>query len=924
MIHLSLGTALYKLLIGPLELMFEVIFAIADRLVGNHGIAIIFLSLAINFLVLPLYRRADALQREQRDKAAQMQDGVAHIKKTFKGNERFMMLQTYYRQNDYKQTDVFKGSISLLLQVPFFTAAYRFLSGLQLLRGMSFGPIADMGAPDGMLKIFGLTLNLLPILMTAINYISASIYMRGFPLKSKLQTYGLAVVFLVLLYNSPAGLVFYWTLNNLFSLLKNVFYKMKRPGLVLGIIFSAVSVFGAVYFLFFHTVETARMKFFLTLILLALQLPLLLALRAKTRAARPAVRVEKPERFGFFLGCLLLMILTGLLIPSGVIRDSTSEFVDNLAPRSPLNYLLNSALLAAGTFLVWFEIFYHLADGRGKRILGLAISALAVGAAVDYLFFGTGYGNLSEMLRFDVHPKNTVGQMFLNAGVLLALTALLYVIWKKKQAMLRLLVGALCFAAFGMSVTNVFGIQKEYSAIRTQMERTDEQLQIRLSKTGKNVVVLMMDRAVASMVPYMMNEKPELKEAFDGFTYYPNSMSYGVCTNFGVTGVFGGYEYTPEEMNARTDQLLQEKHDESMKLMPDLFYHAGYEVTICDLPYCGYKKPSDYSIFDDYPGMHTYFAKDGRFNRGTRSQEDTDFLLNRNFFCYSLFKSAPLILQKTLYDNGNYNRADAAAVQEEADTSVQTMLSDYTASGFDKGFMNNYMVLKNLPSITRIESSGNTFFAMDNELPHRPVLLQEPDYVPAAYVDDTDYEAAHNPRTAADGSTLYLSNEMQVTHYHANMAAFLALGEWFDYLRENDLYDNTRIIIVSDHGWYLQFFRDLLHDVDDDKDVEDMMMLQCMLMVKDFNSKGFTVDERFMTNADTPTIAFSGLIENPVNPFTGKPITDEMKYAPEQHATYSYNWNVAKNNGVAFLPCKWFSVHDDVRVGENWEYIGYR
>ena len=675
---MSFGSALYRLLIGPLELMFEVIFAIADRLVGNHGIAIIFLSLAINFLVLPLYRRADALQREQRDKAARMQAGVAHIKKTFQGNERFMMLQTFYRQHDYKQTDVFKGSISLLLQVPFFTAAYRFLSGLQLLRGTAFGPIRDMGAPDGLLTIFGVTLNLLPILMTAINYISASIYMKGFPLRSKLQTYGLALVFLVLLYNSPAGLVFYWTLNNLFSLLKNVFYKMKRPGLVLGAVFSAISVFGAVYFLFFYSVETLRMKLFLGLILAALQLPLILALFAGKRAALPPVRVGKQERLGFLLGCALLTILTGLLIPSGVIGDSTSEFVDVIAPHSPLNYLLSSVLIAAGTFLIWFEIFYHLADGRGKRVLGLAISILAVGAAVDYLFFGTGYGNLSEQLRFDVHPQSSYPQMFLNAGVLLALAGLIWLIWKKKQSMLRLFVGALCFAAFCMSLVNTFAIQKEYVEIRTQVEKSDEQLRIRLSKNGKNVVVFMLDRAVTCMVPYMMNECPDLVRAFDGFTYYPNAMSHGVCTNFGSPGLFGGYEYVPEEMNRRTDQLLQEKHDEALRLMPDLFYHAGYQVTVCDVPYAGYKTPSDYSIYDDYPGIHTYFAKNGSFNR-TVPQEEMDFLRNRNFFCYSLFKTAPLVLQKTIYDRGNYNRADAATM-EDVQTSVQTIHTATTAS----------------------------------------------------------------------------------------------------------------------------------------------------------------------------------------------------------------------------------------------------
>lgn len=55
-----------------------------------------------------------------------------------------MILQTYYRQNHYKPTYVLRGAISLLLEIPFFIAAYRFLSNLQLLQGASFGPIHDL------------------------------------------------------------------------------------------------------------------------------------------------------------------------------------------------------------------------------------------------------------------------------------------------------------------------------------------------------------------------------------------------------------------------------------------------------------------------------------------------------------------------------------------------------------------------------------------------------------------------------------------------------------------------------------------------------------------------------------------------------------------------------------------------------------
>jgi hypothetical protein len=122
--------------------------------------------------------------------------------------------------------------VSLLLEIPFFMAAYQFLSHLSILNGISFGPIADLGKPDGMLLIGSLTVNVLPVLMTLINVISSAIYLRGFPLKTKIQLYAMALFFLVFLYTSPAGLVFYWTLNNLFSLVKTIFYKLAIVNLV--------------------------------------------------------------------------------------------------------------------------------------------------------------------------------------------------------------------------------------------------------------------------------------------------------------------------------------------------------------------------------------------------------------------------------------------------------------------------------------------------------------------------------------------------------------------------------------------------------------------------------------------------------------------------------------------------------------------
>ena len=53
---MSFLSILNSLLLKPLELAFEVIYMMANRIVDNPGLSIIILSLAMNFLVLPLYK----------------------------------------------------------------------------------------------------------------------------------------------------------------------------------------------------------------------------------------------------------------------------------------------------------------------------------------------------------------------------------------------------------------------------------------------------------------------------------------------------------------------------------------------------------------------------------------------------------------------------------------------------------------------------------------------------------------------------------------------------------------------------------------------------------------------------------------------------------------------------------------------------
>lgn len=905
---MSLFSILESLLIGPLKLIFEIIFGVAYKFVGHPGLSIIFLSLVMNILVLPLYRRADAMQEAARDIDAKLHDGVAHIKKTFSGDERMMILQTYYRQNNYKPTDALKGSISLLLEIPFFMAAYQFLSHLEILQGVSFGPIKDLSTPDGLIVIGGLAINLLPILMTLVNIISSAIYLKGFPMKTKVQLYAMAVFFLVFLYTSPSGLVFYWTLNNLFSLCKNIFYKIKNPQLVIKIITTVLGIGLIPYGAFLYETTSVKRRVFLVGLGVILLLPALLPLGKKF--IRVKSKEVVPNKKLFLVGSVFLTFLVGLLIPTTFIAASPQEYVDVTYFHNPLWYVLSSFCFAAGTFMIWFRVFYGLASDGAKVIFEKLIGILCVTMTVNYMFFGTKLGNISATLIYDNGMAFSLKEQLINiVAIAVAAVVTYFCITKWKSVVSTVLIIAI-IAVGGMSALHMVTIKNSVDSISAETLESGGIPNFNLSTDGKNVVVIMLDRAMGEYVPYIFNEKPELKEQFSGFTYYKNTISYGGKTNFGIPAIVGGYEYTPVEMNKRDNESLVSKHNESLKVMPVLFANNNFKVTVCDPVYANYQWIPDLSIFNEYENIDAYITK-GKF--GDVSQKEAVIQNNnRNFFCFGIMKTMPVLLQTTIYNNGAYNKISSN--KAEVAYSTQQMEGTTKATGLLSSFMESYNVLTSMPNITKVtKSDENTYLFLSTDITHEPMLLSEPDYTPAPVVDNTEYDAAHTDRFILDGNELKVETQTQVIHYHANMATLIQLGKWFDYLRENGVYDNTKIILVSDHGQSTNQLEDLFVAG------RDMALFFPLFMVKDFDSKEFVTSDEFMTHADVPSLATKDLIENPVNPFTGKPINSDAKNADEHYIIDSTDWNVGINNGNTFMPSRWVRLRNhNIWDKNNW------
>ena len=449
-----------------------------------------------------------------------------------------------------------------------------------------------------------------------------------------------------------------------------------------------------------------------------------------------------------------------------------------------------------------------------------------------------------------------------------------------------------------MSGINILKIQKELLNLSYVTKSAQKEVlpKFTLSKNGKNVIVFMLDRAISGFIPMIFEENPGLKESFSGFTYYPNTISFGMHTVFGAPPLFGGYEYTPQQMNERSSEKLVEKHNEAIKVMPVIFLENDYDVTVCDIPYANYNLIPDLSVYDEYPEIKKFLTI-GRFTEKLkdefRIEDNFEESNRRNFFCYSVFKISPLVFQNFLYDGGDY-------------------YSSKIGYKITKQFLDNYAVLHNLKEMTEINENSNNFIMIDNELTHEPVFIP-------------DYNIKMDDREANNDSYFSFRTATQQKHYQINMTAMLLLASWFDFMRESGVYDNTRIIIVSDHGMTndvdsmgLEYWSSMIMK----EPKIDISTCNPLLMVKDFNAKGFSTDNTFMTNADVPLFATNEVVKKAVNPFTGKAISSDEKNLHPQLVTSSHNLSQnPQDYKFDTSDGHWYSVHDNIFDEANWERI---
>lgn len=210
-----------------------------EKVIPSWGLSVMVLSVLVGLLMRPLSRVAERLQDQVHAIDARLAPALADIKKNNKGAVQSEKILALYKSEAVHPLYSLKSMLGVFLVIPVFIGAFDMLAENIHLSGESFLWMADLSHPDAFMALpfnlpfFGGYLNLLPFIMTGFSFIASKLHRHPdmSVLQQRKQSRNLLLMsfgFLVLFYTFPAGMVLYWTTNNLISVIRMAWSRRQQ------------------------------------------------------------------------------------------------------------------------------------------------------------------------------------------------------------------------------------------------------------------------------------------------------------------------------------------------------------------------------------------------------------------------------------------------------------------------------------------------------------------------------------------------------------------------------------------------------------------------------------------------------------------------------------------------------------------------
>jgi len=230
--NLAIDWGYLRFLTQPLFHVLKWLYA----LVGNFGVAILLLTVAIKMVFFPLANKSYKSMSMMR----KLQPEIVKMRERF-SDDKARLQQEMMALYKKEKVNPMAGCLPIVVQIPVFFALYKVLFvTIEMRHAPFFGWIKDLSAPDPLtfITLFGvfpwdapqmLAIGIWPLLMGASMFLQQKLNPQpADPMQAKIFLF-MPIMFTFLLGSFPAGLVIYWTWNNVLSITQQ-WVIMRRMG----------------------------------------------------------------------------------------------------------------------------------------------------------------------------------------------------------------------------------------------------------------------------------------------------------------------------------------------------------------------------------------------------------------------------------------------------------------------------------------------------------------------------------------------------------------------------------------------------------------------------------------------------------------------------------------------------------------------
>lgn len=194
----------------------------AHRYIPNYGLVIIVFSILTKLLFYRLTHRSFTEMKRMQD----LQPKLAELKEKY-GDDKEKLAQAQMQLYKDEKVSPLGGCFPMLLQMPVFIALFQVLRTTIELRGAPFVLwMTDLSQPEAIAQLGSIPIRVLPILM-GVGMLVQQRFQSKDPSQAAIGKM-MPIIFTVLFYNFSSGLVLYWLVNTVLSVVQQ-YYIHRSP-----------------------------------------------------------------------------------------------------------------------------------------------------------------------------------------------------------------------------------------------------------------------------------------------------------------------------------------------------------------------------------------------------------------------------------------------------------------------------------------------------------------------------------------------------------------------------------------------------------------------------------------------------------------------------------------------------------------------